>query len=469
MQPDQPTEQATPDISPGSRFQILVVGAGIAGSSFCYALKRSKAYKNGLIGSRIIEKTTAPSTDLGFPIHLSSEGRQALRDLLDPSDLVRLHDAQGEIPVYHDGITISKYKGKRVYRLIRDPGVRPMIEREDLLRIFRDDAGDEVEYGRQVKEMIQIEENGKKRVRVVLDNKEEMVANLVVGADGMFSSIRHLLSEAGPRHIHQREKETKPRLENRDMLEKLPWTVINTRTSSPEVLKWISDPYGINSIYGESFSATMIPLNPRSADHKGQMPHADRKQDTHATEEGALEVSTSNSVSITRNTKISVVSDSSPLNNDIKAATKSRTDEGSHIDMKSNTAKPTDNEIPPRSSGVYVAVTVPSKWLTTEHDTKLTKEETKNPSEPSVHSKFLRDLETSEEWSKRKEFKLYSLSKTFGGEGRIVLIGDAAHGTIPFCGSGTGSAIADSVRLVEMLEGYLEESRSGGCPGFIDI
>ncbi|WWD06527.1 hypothetical protein V865_004619 [Kwoniella europaea PYCC6329] len=334
---------ADTDNTQAKKLDILIVGAGIAGLSFVYALKRSEIYRKGLISYRIIEKKQAPSIDLGYPIHLSSAARQALKDILTPSDLTKLQKAQSTIPVYHDGLTVCNYKSEAMWRTVRDPGVRPMIEREDLMGILRDGVDeDRVEYSKELQSLDEIV-NGE-AVEVVLNNGEKFKVDLIIGADGMFSHTRQLL------YPHTKV----------DLIEKLPWTIINSRYTSPEVLDWCKDQNGINTIVGDSFSATMIPL-----------------------------------------------------------------------------AKPS----------VYVALTIPSKWLEPSYCTKLSK----CTCEPTIHSLFLRQLENSDGWPRRKGFQMYSTNKTVAGRGKVVLLGDAAHGMPPFCGAGAGSAIVDSVELVKVL------------------
>ncbi|OCF72501.1 hypothetical protein I204_06882 [Kwoniella mangroviensis CBS 8886] len=332
------------------KLDILIVGAGIAGLSFVYALRRSEIYQKGLVGYRIIEKKQAPSIDLGYPIHLSSASRQALRDLLTPSDLARFQKAQSTIPIYHDSLTVGNYKGEAMWRTIRDPGVRSMIEREDLMSILRDgNDEDKVEYG---KELLSLDEIvGEGRVEVVLSDGETFKVDLVIGADGMFSHTRQLLYPS------------------QNSLEKLPWTIMNSRYTSPEVLGWCKDLNGINTIVGDSFSATIIPLG-------------------HQTQAQAQ-----------------------------------------------------------TNPSVYVALTIPSKWLEPSYCTKLSK----CTCEPTIHSVFLRQLENSDGWPRRKGFQMYSMNKTVAGRGKVILLGDAAHGMPPFCGAGAGSAIVDSVELVKVL------------------
>lgn len=52
---------------------------------------------------------------------------------------------------------------------------------------------------------------------------------------------------------------------------------------------------------------------------------------------------------------------------------------------------------------------------------------------------------------KAETFNLWTGKKTIVGKGRVVLIGDASHGMVPFCGCGAGAGIRDAVELVKVL------------------
>nr|KIR84155.1 hypothetical protein I308_05567 [Cryptococcus tetragattii IND107] len=122
-----------------------------------------------------------------------------------------------------------------------------MVERADLISILKEGAG-EVEWNTTAV----IGEVGTERgIKICLKGEKEEVVrpDLIIAADGMFSGIRHCLYSdsqltAGnlPGNFH-----------------KLPHTIINLLTS-PAMRKWIQDPNGMNLLYGEPFSATMMPL-----------------------------------------------------------------------------------------------------------------------------------------------------------------------------------------------------------------
>ncbi|WVW79112.1 hypothetical protein I302_101077 [Kwoniella bestiolae CBS 10118] len=260
-------------------------------------------------------------------------------------------------------------------------------------------------------------------------------------------------------------------LPHTEVLEKLPWTIINSRTSSSEVLRWLKDPHGINTIYGDSFSATMIPLssgvnlgNEVGADGDKHVlspvveegPNDGMKPDDEGRKEDG---------SITQNDDITVNDHQGiKLINGIERTTpKSNTDNTTeHIPEEPSTDHPKSSNpdnlstnpitTPKEISQVYVALTVPSKWLSPSYCHQMSK----CTCEPTIHSLFLRNLENSDGWGRRKGYQMYSMRRTFAGRGRVVLLGDAGHGMPPFCGAGAGSAVVDSIELVRELERGLD-------------
>ncbi|WVW79113.1 hypothetical protein I302_101078 [Kwoniella bestiolae CBS 10118] len=163
------------------KFELLVVGAGIAGLSFVYGLRRSELYREGKVGYKIVERRDGPGTDLGYPIHLSSAARKSLESMFSPPDLEKLHHARSKIPVYHDGITVSSYRGKKAWRTVREPGTRPMIEREELMEILRGGVGvGEVEYGLEVVSHSQKEGGVEVKLKGREGRREEVKVDLVV-------------------------------------------------------------------------------------------------------------------------------------------------------------------------------------------------------------------------------------------------------------------------------------------------
>lgn len=57
-----------------------------------------------------------------------------------------------------------------------------------------------------------------------------------------------------------------------------------------------------------------------------------------------------------------------------------------------------------------------------------------------------------------KAYPLNTARRTVVGKGRIALIGDAAHGMVPFCGAGASSGVTDGTEIAKVLVGgYIED------------
>ncbi|WVQ75354.1 hypothetical protein IAR50_004973 [Cryptococcus sp. DSM 104548] len=340
------------------QIDVLIVGAGVDGLAASYALRQSERFQQGKWKVRILERReqfdTTGSRD--NPLHLSKDGREALSSFLAPSDASTLLEARRSIPAAHDGITISSCddREKKVFWTVKGVGSNPMVERSDLKRVLKNGAGEEIQWGTEV--IALKESEGGVQVIVLKDGvKESITADVVIGADGMFSTTRDVLYSS-------ELSATASLSASKRMFHMLPQTLINLRTTSESMREWINDHNGLNLIYGESFFATMLPLSYPS---------------------------------------------------------------------------------------MYVALAIPSKWLAPGSQGVIAKDKRK----PGSHGEeLLRQLEDDPGWKDREVFPLWTAKETLGGKGRVVLVGNAAHGMPPFHeGAGTSSAMRDIVELARVL------------------
>jgi salicylate hydroxylase len=93
------------------------------------------------------------------------------------------------------------------------------------------------------------------------------------------------------------------------------------------------------------------------------------------------------------------------------------------------------------SNSVYVALTL-SHYLVADG---LLPTMTDHP------SKFFRTLVADPGLEHAQAYTLYTARRTIVGRDRAVLVGDASHGMVPFCGAGASAGIKDAVDLVNTL------------------
>ena len=139
-------------------------------------------------------------------------------------------------------------------------------------------------------------------------------------------------------------------------IKKLPWTMINMRTSGPEVRDWVKDDHGMNMIYGQGWSAAFMCLS--------------------------------------------------------------------------------DD---PAEPSAYVALTVSPPV----HDPRT--------SLSSLGGPFIQAVLADPGLVDARCYLLYTAKRSILGRDRAVLIGDASHGMVPYCGAGASAGIKDAVDLVDTL------------------
>jgi 2-polyprenyl-6-methoxyphenol hydroxylase-like FAD-dependent oxidoreductase len=161
--------------------KVLVIGAGVAGSAAAAALARLGAEVT------VYEAYIDPAGPVGSFISLAANGLKAL-DALDP-DCARAVEGAG-FPVWHQRMWSAR--GKLLGQVPRnrradDPRPSITLRREDLVTALRNaarEAGAEIVTGRRVSPTGD------------LGDADALMreADLVIGADGMWSVVRALLN-----------------------------------------------------------------------------------------------------------------------------------------------------------------------------------------------------------------------------------------------------------------------------------
>lgn len=101
-------------------------------------------------------------------------------------------------------------------------------------------------------------------------------------------------------------------------------------------------------------------------------------------------------------------------------------------------------------SDTYVAITIP-------HPQSEIREAISLLPEAEHGNSFIRDILADPGLESARAFPLWTSRRTCVGGRRAVLIGDASHGMVPYCGAGASAGLADAAELVEVLRNHLSE------------
>jgi len=156
-----------------------------------------------------------------------------------------------------------KEKGKVIWRMIEEIGVKPVIQRNDLCQILESGIGNIIEYGKCVRGFDQV----KGGCKVFIDEEVER-CDLLIGISFLhrreLSSWKTLMTGLGADGINSVIRRTLyPIIEYGDMgFKNSDWMTINIKSSSAEIADFIRDGQGVNMVLGKGWSGVLVPLPP---------------------------------------------------------------------------------------------------------------------------------------------------------------------------------------------------------------
>lgn len=164
----------------------LVIGGGIAGPVAAMALQQAG------IQATVYEAYADSADGVGAGLSLAPNGMDAL-------DVVGLRELVAPIGVPMTGIEMQDWKGRRLGEFGNPPGVPPMrlVWRADLYRVLYAEAerrGIAVEHGRR---LVSAEETADGVTAHFADGSSAR-ADVLIGADGIRSTVRGLIDPAAP-------------------------------------------------------------------------------------------------------------------------------------------------------------------------------------------------------------------------------------------------------------------------------
>lgn len=98
----------------------------------------------------------------------------------------------------------------------------------------------------------------------------------------------------------------------------------------------------------------------------------------------------------------------------------------------------------------YIALTIPHPQLSI-------RESIQSLPESRLPRSFLRDLLADPGLNHAQAFPLWTSRSTCVGSQRTVLVGDASHGMVPYCGAGASAGLKDAANLVKLLQNHIRE------------
>jgi FAD-dependent urate hydroxylase len=169
--------------------KALLIGGGIAGPAMAMALQKAG------IDASVYEARPSGPDGIGVMLTLASNGIHALR-------ILGADEAALSAGFPTPGIRLRSYTGKllgeaRTGGMLPDGTISHTIKRPDLYRALHDEAlsrGIQVEHG---KRLVSAEDTGD-GVRAVFDDGTEVLGDVLIGCDGVHSTLRRIIDPKAP-------------------------------------------------------------------------------------------------------------------------------------------------------------------------------------------------------------------------------------------------------------------------------
>ncbi|WP_457031621.1 FAD-dependent oxidoreductase [Kitasatospora sp. P5_F3] len=164
----------------------LVIGGGIAGPVTAMALQQAG------IEATIFEAYGAPADEVGGGMGLAANGFQAF-------DAIGVGDAVRAVSTQMNGIVLRSWNGRKLAEFGTLPGIDPMrfVLRAELFRALREAAeerGLTTVYGKRIVDASEDADG----VTARFEDGSTATADVLIGADGLRSTVRRLIDPAAP-------------------------------------------------------------------------------------------------------------------------------------------------------------------------------------------------------------------------------------------------------------------------------
>lgn len=167
----------------------MVIGGGVAGPAAAMALQKAG------IEPVIYEAYPTPADDVGVFLTVASNGIDALRTIGSDKDVVAAGFPTPKITLRNSGG--RNLGGTNTGAKLADGTTSHTVRRSDLYRILQDEAisrGIRIERGKRLVDAQETSDG----VRAVFADGTEATGDVLIGADGIDSTVRKLIDQAAP-------------------------------------------------------------------------------------------------------------------------------------------------------------------------------------------------------------------------------------------------------------------------------